>query len=93
MTCVKCMAEEALGISTIEGLGKHSAHKIMGAFGENSSIDEAINRLETKPDYTYKPESWINFSQKEYEKHIPRWEAERLAALKWLKTYKEEHGF
>ena len=93
MTCAKCMAEEALGINTIEGLEKHSAHKIMGSFGENGTIDEAINRLEAKPEYTYKPESWINFSQKDYETLIPRWESERKAAVNWLKAYKEKHGF
>ena len=93
MACVKCHAEDALGISTIEGLGKHSAHKIMGSFGENGTIDEAINRLETKPEYVYKPESWINFSQKDYEKLIPILESARKAALKWLKAYKEKHGF
>lgn len=90
--CVKCLAEEALGISTIEGLGKHSASKIMGAFSDDRTIDEAIERLEKKPSYE-KPEAWKGFTQEEYEKHIPRWEREREAAAKWLKTYKEDHGF
>jgi len=90
--CVKCHAEDALGISTIEGLGKHSAHKIMGSFGENGTIDEAITILEQKPSYE-KTEVWKGFTQEEYEKHIPRWESEREVALKWLKAYKEKHGF
>jgi hypothetical protein len=92
MTCVKCLAEDALGISTIKGLGKHSASKIMGAFGENGTIDQAIERLEQKPSYQ-KTEAWKSFTQEDYEKHIPRWENEREAAIKWLKAYKEKHGF
>jgi hypothetical protein len=85
---MKCHAEDALGISTIQGLGKHSAHKIMGAFSETRTIDEAIAYLEQKPSYV-KPDNWSTH----YEKHIPKWESEREAALKWPKTYKEEHGF
>ncbi len=87
-SCMKCHAEEALGISTIQGLGKHSAHKIMGAFSENRTIDEAITYLEQKPSYV-KPDNWPT----DYEKYIPRWKSEREAAIKWLKTYKQEHGF
>jgi hypothetical protein len=88
MTCDKCMAEEALGIDTIKGLGKHSAHKIMSAFNQTNDIDEAIAILEQKQNYV-KPDTWKH----DFEKHIPRWEAEREAAIRWLKAYKEEHGF
>ena len=91
-TSVKCLAEDVLGISTIRGLGKHSANKIMGAFGENRTINEAIEHLEQKPSYQ-KTESWKAFTQEKYEKHIPRWEHEREAAIKWLKEYKETHWF
>jgi hypothetical protein len=87
-SCMKCHAEAALGISTIEGLGKHSAHKIMGAFHGDRTIDEAIAVLEQKPKYE-KPDNWPT----EYEKHITRWESERKAAIEWLKNYKKTHGF
>jgi hypothetical protein len=91
-SCVKCYTESALGIDTLKGLGKHEAHAIMGAFGENGTIDEALDRL-SKPFERVKSEAWAKFSQEDYEKHIPRWEAERERALIWLKKYKEEHGF
>jgi hypothetical protein len=92
MTCEKCLAEAALGIDTIKGLRKHSANKIMGAFGEKGdrTIDEAIRLLEEEPDYK-KPETWPD--SVDYDIHIPRWEKERESALKWLKAYKETHGF
>jgi hypothetical protein len=89
-SCMKCHAEGALGINTIKGLGKHSANKIMGAFSGGKTIDEAITTLEQKPSYE-KPKDWPDVVG--YEKHIPRWEAEREAAIKWLKIYKEDHGF
>lgn len=82
--------EEALGMSTIKGLGKHSASKIMGAFGDHDNIDEAIAHLEKKPSYV-KSDTWPDSVG--YDIHIPRWEAEREAALKWLRQYKETHGF
>lgn len=91
-SCMRCHVEEMLGISTIEGLGKHSARKVQSAFGKdgNKTIDEAIATLEQRPDYT-KPETWPDSVG--WDVHIPRWEKEREAALVWLKKYKEEHGF
>jgi hypothetical protein len=55
---------------------------------KEQTIYEAIAHLEQKPSYV-KPDNW----KTDYEKHIPRWKSEREAALKWLKRYKEEHGF
>jgi hypothetical protein len=49
--CIKCHAESLLGIDTIEGLGKHSARKIFGAFGgfeNNKTIGKAIASLSEK---------------------------------------------
>lgn len=93
-SCIRCHAEEALGISTIEGCGKHSLYKIRDAFGKNgdATIDEALVALETPKTYV-KGEAWKNFSQADYESHIPRWEKEREEAAKWLRQYKEKHGF
>lgn len=91
-TCMRCYVEDMLEIRTLAGLGKHSARKIQGAFGKDSdkSIDEAIAVLEQKPHYI-KPYTWPD--QVGWDQHIPRWEKEREVAIKWLKKYKEEHGF
>ncbi len=91
-SCARCQVEYMLGINTIKGLGKHPANNVLGAYGKdgNRSIDEAIAQLEKKPSYV-KPEKWPDSVG--YDEHIPRWEREREAAIKWLKGYKEEHGF
>lgn len=91
-TCVQCLAEEALGINTIKGLSSPSAYMIMNAFGDDKTINEAIEKLSKKPSYE-KYEIWKNYTQEEYEKYILRWESERKEALKWLKDYKEKHDF
>jgi hypothetical protein len=91
-SCIRCHVEEALGISTLEGLGKHPAYKVRGAFGKdgNLTIDEAIANLEKIPEYK-KSDTWPDSVG--WDIHIPRWEREREAALKWLKQYKENHNF
>jgi hypothetical protein len=94
-SCEKCHAEEALGIDTIKGLGKHPANKIMNAFGEKGdrTIDEAIESLEKPYEYEARHKSWEKYSREDYEKNFPRWQAEKDAAIVWLRKYKEEHGF
>ena len=91
-SCIRCMVEDMLGINTLANLGKHSARKILGAFGKdgNNTIDEAIISLESAQDYS-KPDTWPDSVG--WDIHIPRWESERESALKWLKSYKQEHGF
>lgn len=91
-SCIRCQVEDALGVDTLKGLGKHSARKVEGAFGRDGSlsIDEAIANLEKTPDYN-KPDTWPDSVG--WDVHIPRWEIEREAALKWLKQYKETHNF
>lgn len=93
-SCMRCHVEVMLGVNTIEGLGKHSARKVEGAFGKDGkrTIDEAITILET-PQEHIKGASWKNISQEDFEKHIPRWEKEREAAADWLRDYKQKHGF
>jgi hypothetical protein len=91
-SCMKCYAESMLGVNTLEGLGKHSANKIMGAFSNNNTISDAIKILETEQSYT-KTALWDMFTQEEYEKHIPRWKNEKEIAAIWLIKYKEMHGF
>lgn len=91
-TCYRCYAESMLGIDTLDKLGKHEANKVLGAFGKDGdrTIDEAIEILEKDKEYK-KPDNWPDTVG--YEIHIPRWEQERKNALKWLKEYKEKHGF
>jgi len=99
-TCAKCMAESLLGIDTIAGLGKHEAHNIEMCFTDTSTrpwsrLDktaaEVIDILST-PMKREKNEHWKNYSQEEYESHIPRWEAERERALAWYKHYVQERN-
>lgn len=92
-SCSKCHAESLLGIDTIKGLGKHSAHKILGAFGKNNerSIDEALEHLKN---YTVTPptenlDGWEKVGG--WEKHVPRWTAEAKAAYDWLLAYRTAH--
>lgn len=94
-SCEKCFAEAALAINTIEGLGKHSANKIMNAFGEKGdrTINEAISILEMPYDYDTRHKSWEKYSREDYEKNFSRWQAEKDTAIKWLRKYKEEHNF
>ncbi len=90
-SCLKCVAERTLGIDTIPGLKKHSSYKIDGAFGKNNekTIDEAIESL---ANYTpVKGESWNQFSQEEFDKHVPRWTAEAKNAHDWLVHYKNTY--
>lgn len=89
-SCMKCMAEYALGINTIKGLGQHEASNIMGVFQKYKSIDDAISYLTTDKEYV-KPDNWPDSVG--YEVHIPRWDAERVRALEWLRNYKKEHNF
>lgn len=93
-SCMRCYVEDMLGINTIEGLGKHSAHKVQKAFGKdgNRTIDEVISILETPKEYI-KGESWEKFSPEDFTKHIPRWQKERELGAKWLRNYKQQHGF
>ena len=89
-TCYKCLAEEHAGVDTIEGLGKYLASKIDRAFKDSStSIDEAIDFL-SKPISEEPNTEYINHPEM-YRTHRPRWEQERVSALKWLVNYKIKH--
>ena len=92
-TCVRCLAEEMLGVSTLEGLGKHLAHKVYGAFGTQTCINAALDNL-LKP-YTYEKRSpgYDNYTRESYEGLCTRWNKERKQAHIWLSNYKQKHGF
>ncbi len=96
ISCIRCKVEDMVGIDTLKGLGPHAARKVKAAYGgdtsgkANRTITEAIECLEKVPDYT-RPDTWPK--DMEYDAYIPKWENDRHAALKWLKQYKQEHGF
>lgn len=90
-SCLKCHAEDLIGINTIKGLGKHSAYKIQAAFGKNNekTIDEALDYLKK-----YNPQKgagWERFSQADFDQYVPRWKSEARHAYDWLLNYKNEH--
>lgn len=96
-SCMKCYAEDKLGISTIRWFSKHSLYKIDDAFKrEGATIDSVIDFLEN--DYEKdlkkeKPASWERFTQEQYEFHFERWIREAKIASNELKQYKEDVGF
>jgi hypothetical protein len=78
-SCTKCHAEDILGVSTTKGL--KGLHYISGAFGKDTTIDEAIEKLNQEAEYN---EEW-------HKPHIERWTKERTAALESLIWYKEKY--
>ena len=86
-TCSKCYAENILGISTIEGLGKHHLYKIDNYFMKNkeASIDDAITYLTNYYDSGPVPDNWKN-NEESYWKCMVRWKEEAKQAAEWLDT-------
>lgn len=91
MTCSKCMAEYALGIDTLVGLGKHEAYYIFCEFGsfvdehyqDTKTIDQVIDSLSKEKDYS-------DVIDPRLVPHIPRWKQQRKNAHDWLVRYKKE---
>ena len=84
-TCLKCLAEDMLGVSVREGLGKHEGHAIQKTFAEYNTLDEVINSLET----ALIVPTWG--TAKDWEPYMGRWREERDKAAAWLKQYKADH--
>lgn len=86
-TCTKCYAEDILGVSTIEGLGKHHLYKIDNYFSKNpdNTIDDAITYLTKYYDSGPVPDNWKN-SEEAYWKYMVRWKEEAKQAAEWLDT-------
>lgn len=87
-SCLKCHAEQLLGINTIKGLRKHEATKIDAAFRSGKTIDEAIVEL---ANYQVKPITSPNFTQEMLDHWTPIWKEQASQAAAWLKAYKAEH--
>lgn len=91
-SCSKCHAEELLGVNTIKGLGKHSAHKIDSAFGPKNekSLDEVLEHLQNyNPTPPQDMTAWDKVGG--WAQHLPRWKDEARKAYDWLLAYKNEH--
>lgn len=98
-TCMKCLAEELIGVDTIKDLGKHQGSYVQGAFmceeGQpEPTIEEAIEKLtnyKTTP-YDELPEDsqWRKMDRDYYESWIPQWEEHHKSAAEWLVEYKKE---
>lgn len=89
-SCSKCHAESIIGINTIEGLGKHAAHKIAGAFGRQNeaSLEGAIESLRTyNPKPPADPAAWEKVGG--FDQHVPRWKEEAASAHDWLVKYRD----
>lgn len=86
-SCIKCYAEEYLGVCTLEGLGKHPGASVAKAFSVVKTLAEAIHYLETEPIAATwgQPEDW--------EPYVPRWKQDRNKAVAWLRQYGQEHNF
>lgn len=93
-SCSKCIAEDKLGMDTIRGLGKHSAHKIQTAFTykdgdiwKTRTLNEALEILRaynpTPSSSQHKADGFENLSK--------RWTAEAMLAYDWLLAYRDEH--
>lgn len=92
-SCIKCIAEDILGIDTVKHFHGRVLHLIGGAFGKGRSIGEALDYLENHKIDRQKPESWRNSTQEEYERHIPGWEEKQRKAYEGLRQYAKEHAF
>lgn len=92
-SCSKCHVESLLHIDTIQGLGKHAAHKINEAFGKNNekTIDEALDYLKNYDPTPLDPESESWKKMGGYEQYMPRWKQEAKVAYEWLLSYRDKH--
>ena len=83
-SCIKCHAEDHLGINTIPGASSSARYYAQKAFREVGNLDGAIHWLKTS-------ETIANWDG--WEECAERWKREKQEAAKWLMKYKEDHGF
>ena len=86
-SCMKCHAEEAVGVDTIAGLYKHVANHVRIAFEVDAerTIDQAIDALAHYQD----PAPWVDHHDT-WLACLPRWRAEAHQAHAWLVAYRAE---
>lgn len=86
-SCVKCRAEDLLGISTLDNLNKYKTSSIVAAFKDDRNIDQALEYLKNyqgHADERFKelyPDTW--------QAHVHRWNLNAKAAYEWLFEYKK----
>jgi hypothetical protein len=87
-SCLKCHAEDMIGVNTIKGLGKHGGHTIDAIFRENPDISlaGAIEKLENYNPVIKEGSGWEKRPE-EFASYIPRWREQSLQAAKWLREY------
>jgi hypothetical protein len=89
--CERCMAEDILGIDTLEGLGQHQAAMINGAFGKDGerSIEEALAVLDRKVQTCSRREGWLaEVSDERFEEEVSKKRTQLGQARDWLAAYK-----
>lgn len=88
-SCLKCHAESILGIDTTEGLEKHAAHFIDGAFGRDGerTIDEALDHLANHA--PARSGAWLNLPQEQFDANVETWKKQAQSAHKWLLRYRD----
>lgn len=88
-SCMKCHAEDILGINTTDGLGKHAALYIDGAFGRDNerTIDEALDHLANHT--PVRSGAWLNVPQEQFDANVETWKKQARSAHKWLLRYRD----
>ncbi|MCV9964906.1 hypothetical protein OIU34_23720 [Pararhizobium sp. BT-229] len=88
-SCAKCHAESLLGIDTIDGLRKHAAHYVDGAFGrkDERSIDEAIQSLADH--VPVRSGAWLELPQEQFDANVATWKKQAEEAHEWLTRYRD----
>jgi hypothetical protein len=86
-SCLKCHAEQKIGVSTTGGLDKSAGHSIYGAFNyredgvwRTRTLAQALERLRT-----YQPRV------AGYEAYEEKWDATAKRAYEWLLNYSDCH--
>jgi hypothetical protein len=88
-TCMKCMAEDALGVNTIKGLDKQGAHRIDSLMRQGLTLSQTIDALEN-PTFE-RATTGARWTEGEFNKHLPRWTADSKKAAEWLRKYRDDH--
>jgi hypothetical protein len=89
-SCIKCYAEDLLGIDTIKGLWKQCGVQIQTVFVDNTnkSIDEAIEELTNyNPVRGAANTMWLKRPQAEWDACLVHWQKTAKKTVEWLIEY------